>query len=45
MPETQLKDALAGLKSNISRAVAAMPAHDAWLSSFRAQDSPALAES
>src|SRR5206468_1397841 len=43
MLEPQLKDALASLSSNIARAVAGMPTHDALLSGFATQDKEALA--
>jgi tryptophan halogenase len=38
MQEAQLKDALATLKANIARAVAAMPAHEAWLLNYDAEN-------
>ena len=43
MLEPQLKDAMASLSSNIARAVAGMPTHEAWLSGFATQDKEALA--
>ena len=36
MPEPQLRDALDSLRTNIARAVSAMPTHEAWLNSFPA---------
>jgi tryptophan halogenase len=38
MPEPQIKDALSGLRSNIARAVQAMPTHQAWLGGFAAPE-------
>jgi tryptophan 7-halogenase len=44
MPEAQLRDALATLKTNIARAVEAMPTHEQWLGGFAAPEKEALAE-
>jgi tryptophan halogenase len=37
MPEPQLSDALDSLRTNIARAVSAMPTHEAWLGDFAAE--------
>jgi tryptophan halogenase len=38
IPEGQLRQSLEALKTNIDRAVDAMPTHEAWLRGFAAQD-------
>jgi tryptophan halogenase len=38
MPEAQLRDALSSLRSNIARAVQAMPTHEAWLGRLAARE-------
>jgi tryptophan halogenase len=43
MPESQLRDALATLKGNIVRGVAAMPTHGAFLAGFATLEKEALA--
>jgi hypothetical protein len=43
VPEAQLKDSLATLSSNIARAVAAMPTHEAFVRDFAAREEEVLA--